>query len=330
MGLQGQVPGVPYTALWNRLAPFDPLELSRLMESREAVRAPLMRTTLHTVTAADALSLRPLVQPVLERTFSSTSWGQALRGLDVATAMQTARDLVAEQPRTRAELGRLLQQRFPDLAGASLAYAFSYVVPTAQPTPRGLWDRSGAAKLVTLDAWLPEAQVPELDLAGLVRRYLAAFGPATVKDVQAWSGLTRLREVTAGMGLRRWSGPAGEELLDLPDAEVPDEGVPAPPRFLPEYDNGLLGYADRSRVVADVPIHWPQAGPGGALGSLLIDGRVQASWALRTQGSGVRLTIWSAHPVAAAERQGVEAEAGRLVEFLAPGRGADLGWSALP
>jgi len=113
-----------------------------------------------------------------------------------------------------------------------------------------------------------------------VLRYLAAYGPASVADIQAWSGLTRLREVTERLGaaLRPVPGPSGADLLDLPDAPRPGPDVPAPPRFLPEYDNLLLSFADRSRVIPHGrPVPLPP-GNGASGGTLLVDGRWQADW----------------------------------------------------
>ena len=110
-------------------------------------------------------------------------------------------------------------------------------------------------------------------------RYLAAYGPASVADIQAWSGLSRLREVTERLGLAAPSPvPAAAELLDLPDAPRPDPDVPAPPRFLPEYDNLLLSYAERSRVIPHRrPVPLPP-GHGATGGTLLVDGLWQADW----------------------------------------------------
>jgi hypothetical protein len=147
-----------------------------------------------------------------------------------------------------------------------------------------------------------------------VLRYLAAFGPATVADAQTWSGLTRLREITDRLDLRVLRGPDGAELLDLPGIALPDEEIPAPPRFLPEYDNLLLSYADRRRVIRhdrQVPL-WP--GNGGTRGSLLIDGVWDANWQVTTDA----LTITTFRRLTAPEQSAVVAEAGRLLAFRSP------------
>ncbi|MCK6211889.1 winged helix DNA-binding domain-containing protein [Georgenia sp. EYE_87] len=319
VGLQGQVPGVPYTALWSRVAAFDPEELSSAMAGRTVVRAPLMRTTLHTVTARDCLALQPLTAPVLARTFASTAWARRLRGQDLGPALDAAGRLVAERPLTRAALAQELDLRFPELDATSLAWAFSYLAPVLQATPRGLWRRSGPSALTTIEAWLGEAPGAGMSLQTLVRRYLVAFGPASVNDVQAWCGLTRLREVTDGMDLRRYRSTGGAELLDLPDAAVPDEEAPAPVRFLGEYDNALIGYADRSRTAAGSLLDLPRGGPGGAVGTVLVDAAVRGTWALRRRGDGYALTVHPRASLRRAEKDEVLAEATALGAFLTVG-----------
>jgi hypothetical protein len=153
-------------------------------------------------------------------------------------------------------------------------------------------------------------------LEQLVLRYLAAYGPASVADAQAWSGLSRLREVTDRLGsrLRAFTGPDGADLLDLPDAPRPDPDVPAPPRFLPEYDNLLLSYAERSRVIPHRrPVPLPP-GHGATVGTLLIDGLWQADWKI---SQGV-LEIEPFISLGPADRDAVAAEGERLLGFAAP------------
>ena len=294
VGLQAQVPLVPHLALWDRLAGYDPGELDPLMTSRQVVRTQLMRTTIHTVTAADALALRPLLQPVLDRTFASTSWGQRLRGQDVGAVVAEAAELLAERPLGRASLQRELAARHPGLDAEALAFGVSYWVPWVQPPPRGLWGASGAAVMTTVAAELGATAAGPMTLQDLVVRYLTAFGPASVRDVQAWCGLTRLREVVDELGprLRRFRTEDGAELLDVPDGPLPDADIPAPARFLAEYDNALLSYADRSRVVDEGDHVLLQGGPGGWTGTVLVDGLMRATWAARREGEATVL----AHP----------------------------------
>jgi hypothetical protein len=325
VGLQAQVPQVPHLALWDRLAGYDPAELDRLMTAREVVRTPLMRTTIHTVTTPDALTLRPVLQPVLDRVFAGTAWGQRLRGEDVSAAVATARTLLTERPMTRAGLVREIAARHPDVDAEAVAFGVGYWVPWVQPPPRGLWGASAAPVLTPLDAWTGAAQAPgPIPLERLVSRYLGAFGPASVRDVQAWCGLTRLREVTDAMDLVRRRGADGVELLDLPGAVLVDPDAPAPVRFLAEYDNVALSHADRSRIVGDDPLQPLHGGPGGWVGAVLVDGFLSAMWAARRAGAGMALEVRTARALTGPEQEDVEREGRALLGFLAAGRDHDV------
>jgi hypothetical protein len=326
VGLQAQVPLVPHLALWDRLAGYDPGELDQLMTSRQVVRTQLMRTTIHTVTAADALALRPLLQPVLDRTFASTAWGQRLRGQDVGAVVAEAAQLLAERRLGRAALQRELAARHPGLDAEAVTFGVSYWVPWVQPPPRGLWGRSGAAVMTTVAAELGTAGPGPMAPQDLVVRYLAAFGPASVRDVQVWCGLTRLREVVDGLGtrLRRFRTEDGAELVDVPDGPLPDADTPAPVRFLAEYDNVLLSHADRSRVVGEGDHVLLQGGPGGWTGTVLVDGLMRATWAARREGDATVLHVRPSVPLAPADRSDLVDEGGRLLEFLSPDRVHDV------
>jgi hypothetical protein len=318
VGLQAQVPAVPYLALWNRIAGFSTDDLSAAMLDRSLVRMTLMRGTIHTVSAKDAYGLRPWVQPMLERTFGNTPWGKALRGIDLGPAMAAAAELTADAPMTRADLAPLLSLRFPDLDGSDLAWAFSYLVPVVQPTPRGVWGRSGKSALTPVETWLGEQHAKQ-SAEDIVRRFLTAFGPASVADISSWSGVSRLREIVEDMDLRRFTNEDGAELFDIPDGLLPDPDTMVPPRFAPEYENALLAYDDRSRVIADGEHEMLIGGPGGHVGTLLVDGFVRATWALTGRDELSRLTIRQSVKLNRTERKGIEAEGRNLFAFLRPG-----------
>ena len=277
-GMQAQAPHAPYVGLWSRLSGFRAQELTELIATRHAVRAPLMRATLHLVSATDYVAFRPVVQPVLERGFAGSPFD--VSGVEMQALIAAGRELIDQHPRTRAELGELLAKRWPEGDPSSLAHAITYLVPVVQVTPRGLWGRRGQARWATSDEWLGQRLDPKPSPEHVVTRYLAAFGPATVKDMQAWSGLTRLAEVVDLLRtrLRVFRDEHGAELFDVPDAPRPEPDTPAPPRFLPEYDNLLLSHADRTRFITGgerVPL---QPGLGARSGTLLVDGRFHGTW----------------------------------------------------
>jgi hypothetical protein len=194
-GMQAQAPNAPYVGLWTRLAGFRTEQLAALLAQRAVVRTHLMRNTIHLVTARDGVAMRGLMQSFLDRSYARSVFARNLADVDVPALRDAGWALLRERPRSRDELGRLLERHWPGRDPISLAYAITHLVPTVQVPPRGIWGSTGQATYTTTDAWLGDLPAPSLSLDGLVLRYLAAFGPATVRDVQAWCGLTRLREV---------------------------------------------------------------------------------------------------------------------------------------
>jgi hypothetical protein len=330
-GLQAQAPDAPYVGLWSRLEGFETDQLAWLIASREAVRAPLMRATVHLVTAADHAALYPWAKPVLERAFARSHFARDLDGLDLGHVVATGAELLAVNNRTRARLGEALAERWPDRDATSLGYAVTYLHPVVQVPPRGIWGERGPARWSTAEAWLSLPRAEPLDAGQLIKRYLAAFGPASVKDAQVWSGLTRLQEVADGLGsqLRRFRDEDGLELLDLPDGPLPDPETPAPVRFLPEYDNVLLSHANRARVITGnraVPL---PPGHGGSRGTVLIDGFFAGTWqAVRGGGGTARLKIAVFEPLVKADADAVSEEGLRLLGFVAPGLAHEVNLTA--
>ncbi len=316
VGMQAQSPNAPYVGLWSRLEGFQPDELVQLINGRQAVRTSLMRTTLHLVTARDCLALRPVLQPVLERGFSTGSpFARRIKGVDIAAVLAAGRALLEERPRTTAELGKLLQEQWPDRDPVALAHAVRYLLPLVQLPPRGIWGAGGQATWTTVESWLGRAPDSDASPEAMILRYLAAFGPASVKDIQAWCWLTRLREAVERLRprLRTFRDERGTELFDLPDAPRPDPETPAPPRFLPEYDNLLLSHANRTHVIADE--HRERVFTKGAL---LVNGFASGTWSVERQRGMAILHIQPLETLSPSERAAVAEEGASLLAFLTP------------
>ncbi len=313
VAMQAQIPNAPYVGLWTRLEQFEPNELADLINTRHAVRLGLMRNTVHLVTARDALELRPLFQPLMERTLKTTPFGRNLVGMDTKPLLVKATTLMKDKPRTLADLGALLHRHWPDRDASSLAYAVRYLAALVQVPPRGVWGKSGAPTCTTAEQWLGRPLVRKPSIDKLVVRYLAAFGPATVSDIAAWSGLTALRDVVERLRpkLRTFRDERGRELFDVPDGPLPDPDTPAPPRFLPEYDNLLIGHDDRTRVI-DRAYRYSIF-----TGTLLVDGFVQGTWTVKRVRDTATLAIEPLRRPTKSERVAVAEEGERLVNFAA-------------
>jgi hypothetical protein len=320
VGLQAQSVPPPYYGLWSRLEPFDPHELGRMLTDREAVRMTLMRGTVHLVTVRDALLLRSLMQVVIERGHNG-AFGRRMGGADLGDLERAVREELDGEVLQARELGRRLVARGVGDDVEAIGNATRVYVPLVQVPPRGVWGKSGQAKYATLEAWTGRSLEPNSSIDEVVLRYLAAFGPASVMDMQNWSGLTKLRDAFERLRPRllTFRDDAGRELFDLPDAPRPDPGVPAPVRFLGEYDNVLLGHADRSRIIPpDFP--WREMlAPGRFVNNLLVDGMLRGTWWIERDGKrSATLAIRPFGELSAPERAEVTAEAERMVEFSEP------------
>lgn len=329
VAIQAQDPEEPFVGLWSRLARFAAADLDALLTGRQVVRTHLMRRTMHLVAGPDGLALRPLHQKMLVQ----RTWGvlrARLPGVDGdELAAAAAPYLGVDEPRRLVDVARLVADRWPDIAVRDLADALSCVLATVQIPPRGTWGHpTTSAYVESLEAWLGgPMSAPDPDvLDGMVLRYLRTFGPAASADVRAWCGLAGLPAAVARLrpGLRTFRDRRGRELLDVPDGPLPDPDTPVPPRFLPTFDNVVLGFDDRSRII-DAE-HRGLSVQGARF--VLVDGRVAATW-LGTHRADAPVTVAVAplRPFTAAERTGVEEEGTRLATFLGDGAPGAVSWA---
>ena len=324
VGLQAQEPNPPYFGLWSRLLDFKREDLSQLLEQRLAVRCTLQRGTLHLLSAADLLALRPLLQPALARMLASNH-GKKLAGADPLAVARAGRALLCAENLDGTQLGKRLALQWQGAEPASLAVAVRCCEALIQLPPAGTWDNHKNAQLLPADIWLDPAlpSLPSLDR--MLLRYLAAFGPASAQDAGVWSGL-RLSGpdgINAALErlapqLRRYRDERGLLLLDLRDKVLPNTDTPAPARLVSAYDNLVLSHADRSRILDEV--HRPRIFTvnGQVRPTLLLDGFVQGIWKIEHGRQQATVVIESFRALSPGERQTIEVEAALALAFAAP------------
>ena len=316
VGIQSQSPRAAYIGLWTRVAGFRPEALERLLQNREVVRVALMRSTIHLVSARDCLPLRELTRPAIERPSRHSA---ARRAAGVADEeLQAAGRALVQEPRTFRELGAELRRRWPGCNADALAMGVRELVPLVQVPPRGLWSRGGPPAHIAAETWLDGVRPAPLSMAGLVRRYLAAYGPATVADAQTFIGVAGLRPVFEELRdeLVTFRDEAVGELFDLADAPRPTSRTRAPARFLPEFDNILLSHARRERILPEGTMSLLSLG-NGLKPAFLVDGFVAGTWKLTTRGRTATLEVRPFERPSSEERREIEDEGRRLLAFAA-------------
>ncbi len=312
VGLQSQAPRPPYFGLLARLEGFTPSALSTCIENRSAVRLVLMRGTVHLVSARDAKWLRPTLEETLASLFERQQWRKHVADVDVKKLAKHGRALVEKTPLSLEELGDALSSKWPDVDSKALAQTVRIQVPLVQVPPRGLWGVPGQARCTSLEKWLGALAKPQLKT--LVKRYLAAFGPATVRDAQVWSSARKLAPVFESLRgeLVTFTDEQGRELFDVPDAPRPDEDTVAPVRLLAEWEQSVLSYEDRSRILGDRSPKSMMTSNGIVPAIVLVDGFVRGHWKLEDE----RVKLQLDSKVTAAEKKALAHEAQRVEAFV--------------
>lgn len=323
VAVQGQDPNWPYVGLWARVNGFRHADLEELLRAQKVVRSTMIRRTMHLATAEDYRWLRPTLQPWVDSLLKAAYYRDEIEGVDLTALAAHGRRLLTGRMLARGELGKMLAEHFPDRHTRRLADTVEVLVPLAHSADTAAWGR-WRNRYVTVglaEEWIG-APLAEADLDTLVLRYLAGFGPATVADIQAWSGTTRLAAVIARLRpqLRVFRDEEGRELFDVPDAPIAADDFSVPVRFLPAFDNALLGHKDRRRMISEPDRQRTAKEASAGIPAYLVDGFVHGRWLL--DGTTIRILPW--HPLTAATEQAVLDEAAALVEFILPGETGEI------
>jgi Winged helix DNA-binding domain len=306
VGMQAQWPPAPYVGIWTRTTSFRRQALERQLASGKVLKATVMRQTLHLVTRRDYALLRAAL--------SETGFPDQTK---VAKRLAPiARALAAEGPVTSAEALAFLEREH-GLAGFEARRAWRGARVRAHLVHHhesALWRPRRDTRFVALEE--PETHDPTEARAEILRRYLGAFGPATRRDIGAWS-MMHVPEITRALErlepLRRFRDEQGRELMDVPRAPLPDPETPAPVRFLPKWDNILLAHADRTRVLPEQYRKGVIRMNGDVAQTFLVDGFVAGTW----RAVNGRVVSEPFAPLSRWVRSELREEAGRLEAFLA-------------
>jgi hypothetical protein len=304
VGMQAQLPQAPYVGIWTRTESFGRASLERLIARGDVVRARVMRQTLHLVTRRDYGLIRAAMSTM------NFPWESA-SAKELAPAI---RALAADGGVTPAEAYEYLERAL-GLTGREARYAWQYGRVAGHVVHHhedGLWTGGHSGRFVAFGE--PEAHDPTEARAEMLRRYLAAFGPATRRDMNAWS-MQHAPEIQGALDrleLRRFRDEQGRELLDVPRAPLPDPDTPAPVRFLPKWDNVLLSFADRTRVLPEPYRRVVIKSNGDVAQTFLVDGFVAGTWRVE-EGHVVAEPF---EPLPASARRELADEAERLEAFL--------------
>jgi hypothetical protein len=317
LALQAQIPRPPFVALWSRVDGLKREGVVKALLDKQLVRGTSLRGTLHLMTAADFVRFRETLQLALDRALKVL--GGRVDGVDLDPVLALARTFFRE-PRTFDAFRDHLAETFPKNDVRAMAYAARLKVPLLQVPTSATWGFPAHAEFIVADAWLGRTKKAGIGcVEEFVLRYLAAYGPATAADVQAWSGLPSLKAAfeTLRSRLVSFRVERGGELFDLPDAPRPPADAPAPVRLLPEWDSVIVARAD-ARLLP--PQHRSSVFQPGlrVLPTVLVDGMVAGTWKIeqRRQAASLIVSLFTSHSPRA--RREIEAEADALLAFTEP------------
>ena len=316
VGLQAQLASAPFVGLWTRLRDFRREDLARLIEDRTVIKATLLRATLHIFTANDFVRFRTALQAMLSGA-GDTIAKQRGAELDLDELLRAARRYIAEKPRTFAEISDMVAQLMPNQDVGAMRYSVRTRIPLIQVPIAGGWSYSNRPEFTLAESWIGRPISTKDNLKVLVLRYLAAFGPASVTDMQTWSALPRLKDIFEALrpNLQAYRHER-REMFDIPDLVLPDGETPAPARFLPEFDNLLLSHSNRTRMIAQE--HRSKVFLPGlrVAATILVDGFVRGVWKIEKKRDTATLVIQPFDKLTKQDRAALVDEGERLIRFV--------------
>ncbi len=317
VGVQAQAARPAFIGLWSRVQGAMREKIAALLHDRTLVRATMMRATLHLVTASDYVTFRSCLQADLDRGMKSIL-KQRLASIDVDRIVDLAREHFTT-PRTFDEMRRHLQTRYPSLDERAMGYAVRLTLPLVQVPTDDDWAYPAQASFMSAERWIGKVPTPSSGPDALVLRYLAAYGPASIADAQAWLGMRPLKPVFERLRPKLVSvrGPGWAELFDLTRAPMPNPDEPAPVRFLPEWDSLLIGRADE-RLIATA--HRSSVFLPGlrVLPTFLVDGFVAGTWKVERTKAKAVLVLSPFIKILKPARAALEEEGEALLRFVEP------------
>lgn len=316
--MQAQEAKPPFIGLWARIQGFDPQDLLQALHRREVIRATMMRGTIHLVSAADYVALRDFVgQPPA---VTLRILGDRAAGLDPEQVLPAARRLLEEAPRDFNQLRALLKEAFPKVNDRALGFVVRHHLPLVMVPTGDRWGFPASAEFTLAESWLGKPPSGNNGAEALVLRYLAAFGPATVADLQAWAGVRGMKPVLDRMRprLRELEDERGRVLFDLPDAPRPDGEVPAPARFLPDFDSLMLAHDDRTRVLADAHRGLVATRNLRIRATFLHDGFARGTWTVERKRGTATLRLAPFEPLPPGAEAELAEEGDSLLRLVEP------------
>ena len=313
-GLQAQYAPSPYVALWSMLDGFSRDDLTRALERRRAVQGTLMRSTIHLVSARDYWRFEAGIGPS-RREWWLRTWGRHELAENVDFVARELEGRLAGRTWHRKEIDALRSEKSaPGWSGMW--------IPLVRVPPSGTWERRRADLFRLAEEWLARERVTEDEgLEHLLRRYLAAFGPSTLKDAATWAGVGRasLLPVAERMRLRTLRDEDDKELVDLPRAPLVREDAPAPVRFLGHWDAVLLVHVRRTQVLPERfrGLVFSNRAPQ-SMATFLVDGAVAGSWRVERTARKATLRLEPFEPLPRAARAELHDEGAGIVRFHEP------------